>query len=459
MAFDYDFLVIGGGSGGLAASKQAASYGKSVAIIEQEAYGGTCANRGCVPKKLIVYAADVALEMQGAAAFGWLQTNLSLQWSHLTQAIQAHVDQIGQSIASSLREKGIDVLRGRARFEDPHTIVLEGTSSREDGARRLTAETIVIAVGGRPSRLGIPGADYALVSDDMFTLPDRPQRLAVMGGGYIGVEFSSMLSAFGSEVTLLDPSSLILSGFDHTLRQTLQAALCDRGIKILGETVAKSIEKTDSGFVLNLKSERDDRPSTIEVDQVLMAVGRQPHLEALGLDKAGVEIKDGAIAVDDYSQTTQAHVYAVGDCTNRLPLTPVAIAEGEAVARTVYGEEPVQVDYQWVPSAVFARPESASVGLTESDARQKFGDGGIEVKTTQFQPLKHQFTETGSPTLIKLVADRLTQRVLGLHMVGDHAAEIVQTAAIAIKDGITCDKISQTIGIHPSTGEELLDLV
>ncbi|MGF1516112.1 MAG: glutathione-disulfide reductase [Elainellaceae cyanobacterium] len=455
MTFDYDFLVIGGGSGGLAASKQAASYGKRTAIVEQAAYGGTCANRGCIPKKLIVYAADVALEMQSAAAFGWQQTDLSVHWSQLTQAIQNHVDRIGSSIASSLQEKGVDTLRGHAYFKGPHTICLEA----EDGDRTITAETIVIAVGGRPTRLDIPGADYAIVSDDMFTLAERPQRFAVMGGGYIGVEFSSMLAAFGSEVTILDPSPLILSGFDQSLRQALQTALCDRGINVLAETVAESLEKTGSGIVLNLKSDLEGRPSTVEVDKVLMAVGRQPNVASLSLEKAGVELKDGAIAVDDYSQTSQTNIYAIGDCTSRLPLTPVAIAEGKAVAHTVYGDEAVQVDYQWVPSAVFARPESAAVGLTEADAKQKFGDSQIEVATTQFQPLKQQFSGEGSPALIKVVSDGVTQRVLGLHIVGEHAAEIVQAAAIAVKHGVTCDEIRQTIGIHPSTGEELLDLL
>ncbi len=455
MALDYDFLVIGGGSGGLAASKQAASYGKRTAIVEQTAYGGTCANRGCIPKKLIVYAADIALEMQSAAAFGWQQTSLSLQWPKLTEAIQVHVDQIGQSIASSLEEKGIDTIRGQAHFADPHTVIVEG----DEGRREITAETIVIAVGGRPNRLDIPGADHALVSSDMFTLPERPQRLAVMGGGYIGVEFASMLAAFGTQVTLLDPSGLILSGFDQTLQQSLQTALCDRGITILGETTAKSIEKTSSGLMLSLKSELDGRPGQLEVDQVLMAVGRHPYLKPLNLEKANVETKEGAIAVDDYSQTSQDNIYAVGDCTNRLPLTPVAIAEGEAVARTCYGGEPVQVDYQWVPSAVFARPELAAVGLTEAEAKKKFGDSGIEVVLTRFQPLKQQFSGEGAPAVIKLVTDSVTQRVLGLHMLGEHAAEVVQAAAIAIKQGVTAEQLSQTIGIHPSTGEELLDLV
>ncbi|MEO0406802.1 MAG: glutathione-disulfide reductase [Cyanobacteria bacterium P01_A01_bin.135] len=454
MAFDYDVLVIGGGSGGMAASKRATVYGKRAAIVEQADFGGTCANRGCIPKKLIVYAADVALTLKSAGAFGWESATPELQWSTLTQRIQSHVGSIQQSIASSLKEKGVTLLRGRAHLKDLHTVILEGDQPQE-----VTAETIILAVGGKPNRLDIPGAEHALVSSDMFTLKQRPQRFAVMGGGYIGVEFSSMLAALGSEVTVIEPSGLILSGFDHSLRQALQTALCDRGIQILPETVAKSIEKTGDGLVLSLKSDRGGLPDTLAVDQVLMAVGRHPNIESLGLEAAGVEVKEGAIAVDDYSQTTQENIYAVGDCTDRLPLTPAAIAEGKAVIDTLYGDEPVQVEYQWIPSAVFARPESATVGLTESEARKKFGDEGIKVFSTQFQPLKHQFTESGAPVLLKLIIDSVTKRVLGCHMMGEHAADTIQAAAIAIKDGITSDKIGATIGIHPTTAEELLDLI
>ncbi|MGB3612827.1 MAG: glutathione-disulfide reductase [Elainellaceae cyanobacterium] len=456
MTFDYDLLVIGGGSGGMAASKKAAAYGKRTAIVEQTAYGGTCVNRGCIPKKLMVYAADIALAQTAASAFGWEGSTLTLNWATLIAKIQGHVKSLEQTIASSLREAGVVTIQGHAQFKDPHTLLVKSDSGE---LKHITAAAIVLAVGGRPNRLDMPGADHTIVSSDMFTLPECPRRLAVMGGGYIGVEFSSILAALGTEVTLLDPSSLILSGFDQTLRQGLQTALCDRGITVLSKTTAKSIEKTDSGLVVHVESDLDGRPSQIEVDQVLMAVGRQPNVESLNLGAAGVELEDGAIAVDAYSQTTQDHIYAVGDCTNRLPLTPVAIAEGKAAVDALFGDSPVQVEYQWVPSAVFARPELASVGLIESEAKEKFGDDGIDVVTAQFQPLQHQFTDEGAPALLKLVADRVTRRVLGVHMMGEHAADIVQTAAIAVKSGITCEEIGKTIPIHPTTAEELLDIL
>jgi len=455
MAFDYDLLVIGGGSGGMAAAKKAASYGKRTAIVEQKAYGGTCVNRGCIPKKLMVYAADIALAQASASAFGWEGSGLTLNWATLIAQVQNHVQSLEQTVASSLDKAGVTTIRGQAQFKEPHTILIQGEAGE---SRRITAESIILAVGGRPSRIDMPGADYAMVSRDMFTLPERPQRLAVMGGGYIGVEFSSIFAALGTEVTLLDPSSLVLSGFDQSLRQGLQAALCDRGITVLSETTAKSIEKVDGGLVVHLESDLDGRPNEIAVDQVLMAVGRQPNVDALNLEQVGVKLDEGAIAVDAYSQTTQGHIYAVGDCTNRLPLTPVAIAEGEAAVDTMFGGDSIQVDYQWVPSAVFARPELASVGLTESQARDKFGDDGTTVTTAQFQPLQHQFTGKGAPALLKIVADKVTRRLLGVHMMGEHAADVVQTAAIALKAGITCDDIDQTIPIHPTTAEELLDI-
>ena len=455
MAFDYDILVIGGGSGGMAASKRATTYGKRVAVVEQTSYGGTCANRGCIPKKLMVYAADIALSWQSAPAFGWDAPSPTLQWSKLTERIQSHIDSIQQSIASSLKEAGVVVLRGHARLKDPHTVIVSGDAEVQE----ITAETIILAVGGKPNRLDIPGADHAIVSSDMFTLEARPERFAVIGGGYIGVEFSSMLAALGAKVTILDNSPLILSGFDDGLRQALQTALCDRGIQVLPETTAKAIEKTNSGLQLSLKSDRDGLPTSVTVDKVLMAVGRKPNIESLGLEAAGVDTKDGAIAVNDYSQTSQDNIYAVGDCTNRLPLTPAAIAEGKAVIDTLYGDDPLQVDYQWIPSAVFARPESAAVGLTETEAQEKFGADGIRILSTRFQPLKHQFTDSGAPVLLKLIVDSVTDRVLGLHMMGEHAADTVQAAAIAIKNGITADKLGETVGIHPTTAEELLDLV
>jgi len=443
MSFDYDLLVIGTGSGGSATAKQAASYGKRVAIAEQETIGGTCVNRGCIPKKFIVYAADFALQNQVAFNYGWDNVGGTFNWSRLIKAVQKQVEKRNNSYKQQFQKAGIELLKGKATFIDSHTV--------EIGDRTFTADKIVIAVGGHPNKPDLPGIEYAITSREMFQLPQLPKRLAIIGGGYIGVEFSSMMNAFGVEVTLMDNDKLILSGFDNDIRSGVQTGLIERKIKFLPKTTAEEIKKTSQGLQLVLSSD-----SKITVDTVLFATGRSPNTEDLGLEKAGVETSDkGAVVVDDYSRTTQSNIFAVGDCTSRIPLTPVARAEGKAVANTLFGEV-TKLDYNYIPSAVFARPEAATVGMSETKAREKFGDE-IQIHRTEFEPLFESMTERNDQVMMKIVTDSKSC-ILGAHMVGENAADIIQSLAVAIKKGITKQELDATISIHPTTGEEFLML-
>ena len=447
MSYDYDLFVIGAGSGGVAASKRAAAHGVRVAVAEQEAIGGTCVNRGCIPKKLIVYAADFALQNQVAHSYGWSDFHCHFDWSRFIAAVHQQVESLNQSYHKTFQKAGIELIRGNATFVDPHTVEIDG--------RKVTSDKILIAVGGHPIKPDIPGIEHAITSDDMFHLQQLPKRLAIVGGGYIGVEFSSMMNALGVSVTLMDTDSLILSGFDEEIRSAVQKGLILRGIRFLGNTTAKKIEQGSEG--LQLTKSCDDG-ETITVDTILVATGRAPNTKSLGLDSAGVEVGEkGAIAVDEYSRTTQDNIFAVGDCTNRVPLTPVARAEGRAFADTVFGDKQKKVDYEYFTSAVFARPEAATVGMTETKAREKFGES-VQCHHTEFEPLFHSLTEQNNQTMMKLVVDGDSDRVLGAHMVGEHAAEIIQSLAVAIRKGVTKQDLDDTIGIHPTTGEEFLNM-
>jgi len=443
MSFDYDLFVIGTGSGGSATAKQAASYGKRVATCEQETIGGTCLNRGCIPKKFIVYAADFALNNQVASSYGWDNIGGTFDWSRLIKAVQKQIEQRNNSYKQQFQKASIELLKGKATLIDPHTIEIDD--------RTITSENIVIAAGGHPNKPDLPGIEHAITSREMFQLPQLPKRLAIVGGGYIGVEFSSMMNAFGVEVTLMDNDELILSGFDDDIRSGVQNGLCDRGIKFLPKTTVKEIKKTSQGLQLILSSD-----SKITVDTILFATGRSPNTKDLGLENAGVEVSNkGAVVVDEYSRTTQKNIFAVGDCTSRIPLTPVARSEGKAVANTLFGEV-TKLDYDYVPSAVFSRPEAATVGMSETKARDKFGDE-VEIHRTEFEPLFESMTERNDQVMMKIVTDSKS-RILGAHMVGENAADIVQSLAVAIKKGITKQELDSTIGIHPTTGEEFLTL-
>ncbi|WP_298906102.1 glutathione-disulfide reductase [uncultured Nostoc sp.] len=447
MTFDYDLFVIGAGPGGLAAAKKAASYGVRVAVAEQEAIGGTCVNRGCIPKKLIVYAADFALQNQIAQSYGWSDCETYFDWTLFIKSVHQHIDKINQSYFQQLHKAGIELISEYATFIDTHTINIDG--------RKVTADKILIAVGGQPLKPQIPGIEYAITSREMFQLPYLPKRLAVIGGGYIGIEFSSMMHAFGCEVTVIEKDEMILSGFDNDIRSAVQQGLIKRGIKLFTNSASQEIKFSEEGLLLTITGENRE---IIIADTILVATGYAPNTKNLDLENAHVELgEDGAIKVDEYSRTSQENIFAVGDCTSRLQLSPVAKAEGIAFADTVFGNKPQKLNYDYVPTAVFCRPEAASVGMTEAKAREKFGES-VQCYCTQFQPLLYQLIEQNEPTTMKIVLNGDSGQVLGAHMVGEHAADIIQSLGVAIRKGITKEDLDETIAIHPTTGEEFLSL-
>lgn len=447
MTFDYDLFVIGAGPGGLAAAKKAASYGVRVAIAEREALGGTCVNRGCVPKKLIVCAADFALHNKMAYSYGWSDCPTYFDWTLFIKSVYKHVDSINESYFQQLQKAGIEIISERASFIDAHTISV--------GGRQVTADKILIAVGGQPLKPNIPGIEYAITSREMFQLPYLPKRLTIIGGGYIGVEFSSMMHAFGCQVTLIEKEKMILSGFDDDIRSNVQQALNKRGIKLFTNTTVQKIKYSEECLLLTINSESRE---IVAADTILVATGYAPNTKNLGLENAHVEVGEhGAIKVDEQSRTNQENIFAVGDCTSRIQLSPVAKAEGIAFADTVFGNKPQKLNYDYVPSAVFCRPEAASVGMTEAKAREKFGES-VKCYYSEFQPLFYQLTEKDKQASIKLVVNGDSEEVLGAHMVGENAADIIQSLGVAIRKGITKQDLDETIGIHPTAGEEFFSL-
>lgn len=445
MTYDYDLIVIGAGPGGLAAAKRAAKYGARVAIAESSHLGGTCANLGCIPKKLMVYAADFPTLFAAAQGYGWSKSQSQFHWQHFVAARDRELDRLRRSQQQSLSDAGITIFRGRAVFLDEHT--LEVTDCK------VTADKILVAVGGKPTKPNIPGVEHAITSDQMFSLKQLPQRIAMLGGGYIGVEFASILRGFGAEVFLLNREKCILTGFDDTLSEAVREGLAKRGIQCLCDTTIEAITSTSEGLHLALSESAEP----ITVDAVLCAIGRVANLEDLGLEQIGIELHQKAIAVDAHSRTSQPHIFAVGDCTNRKQLTPVARAEGRAFADTQFGDYSWTVDYDSVPSAVCSRPEAAAIGLTEAQAREQLGDS-VSCFQSEFKPLFHSLSGEKTTMLVKLVVNRENDRVIGLHIVGDNAAEIIQGFVLAMQKGVTKADFDRTIGIHPSSAEELFTI-
>ena len=446
MTYDYDLFVIGAGSGGLASSKRAASYGAKVAIAENDLVGGTCVIRGCVPKKLMVYASTFSHLYEDANGYGWSAVESSFDWEKLVTTVDTEVRRLSKLHISFLEKAGVELISGYAKFIDPHTV--------EVGDQKITAAKILIAVGGEAHRIEIPGIEHAITSREIFLLKEQPKRLAILGGGYIGVEFACIMNGLGSQVTQIIRRDRILHYFDEELRTNVQEGMVKHGINFVTGSSIAQIEKTPEGLKLTLSGESEE---TLTVDALLCATGRLPNLEKLGLENAGVETEKGAIVVTKDSRTSQPHIFAVGDCTNRINLTPIAIAEGRAFADTEFGNDPRAISYENVASAVFSQPEAATVGLTEEQARSKFPDS-IKCYTAKFRPMFHALTGADEKTFVKLVVETNTDRVLGVHMVGKDAGEIIQGMVIAVNMGATKKDFDVTIGIHPSTAEEFVTL-
>lgn len=445
-ATDYDLFVIGGGSGGVRAARISAGYGAKVAIAECDRFGGTCVIRGCVPKKLFVYASRFADEFEDAAGYGWTVGETRFDWATLIANKDREISRLEGLYRTNLEAKGVTTVPLRAQLDGPGAVRLA------DGTR-LTARTILIATGGRPSRYGdIPGAGHIVTSNEIFDLKSLPKRILVCGGGYIAVEFASMFAGLGVATTLLHRRSKVLRGFDEDLRDGLMEALSSRGITLIMEDELVGVAECPGGFNCVLRS-----GGRFETDLVLSAIGREPATWDLGLETAGVRTgARGEIIVDSYSETTAPSVYAVGDVTDRINLTPVAIREGHAFADTVFGGRPTQVDHGNIPTAVFTTPELATVGLSEEDARAQGFE--IDLYKSRFRPMRHTLSGRAERMLMKLVVDRATDRVLGCHVLGPDAAEIIQMAGIAVVLGARKADFDATVALHPSVAEEMVTM-
>lgn len=442
--YDFDLFTIGAGSGGVAGSRRAASYGARVAICESRRVGGTCVLRGCVPKKLLVYGSHFAEELEDARGFGWTIGEHRVDWAKLIETKNRELDRLNGIYIRMLRDAGTHLIEGRAKLVDAHTVEVNGA--------RHTAKTILIATGSRPVRPEIPGADLGISSDEALDLPYVPKRVLVVGGGYIAVEFAGIWRAVGADVTMAIRGDNVLRGFDVDVRECVTEGLTKRGVRVLRETVVRSIEKCEGGLSVRLAG-----GEMLETDVVLFATGRTPNSENLGLEQVGVRVdKLGAIEVNSSSQTNVPSIYAVGDVTNRINLTPVAIAEARAVAETLFHDNPMEMNHENVPSAVFCQPPVGSVGLTESQARGKYGK--VDVYRARFRPMKHTLSGRDERTMMKLIVDRATNKVVGAHMVGSDAPEIIQGVAIAVQCGATKAQFDRTVGIHPTAAEEFVTM-
>ncbi len=446
MSFDYDLFVIGAGPGGVSAARQAAAHGVRVLISERDQVGGTCVMHGCIPEKLMAYAASFSHVFEDADEYGWDKVSDRINWHKFIAAKDRAIKHLSNLHIQHLKEAGVGLIYGQTKFLDSHTL--------DVGGRQITANKILIAVGGEAVKPEIPGIEYAITTRQMFEIKQQPEHIAIIGSDQIAVKFAGSLNGLISKVTLIVPEECILPGRDGDIRATVQETMEKNGIQIFCNTVVDKIEKFQDSLCLSLLGNKQD---TITVNTVLCAIGRVSNLSGLDLEKAGVQVKQGAIAVDEYSRTNQSNIFAVGDCTNRSHWTPVAIATGRAFTDTVFGNHPRTVNLECIPSVLSSRPEAATVGLTEAQAREKFGES-IHCYSQRFQPLFDAIAEPEQKTLIKLVVDSESDRVLGAHMVGEYAAEIIQCLGLAIRTGITKKDFDATIGIHPSAAEEFFTL-
>ena len=446
MTYDVDLFVIGAGSGGTRAARIAAGYGAKVMVAEEFRVGGTCVIRGCVPKKLMVYASRFTDAFAEAPGFGWDVQPASFHWRRFVDAKEKEITRLSAVYMANLGKAGVEVVGTRATIADPHTVVLG------DG-RRVTAGTILVATGGVPVlNPDIPGKEYAVTSNEIFDLPEFPKRMLVVGGGYIAVEFASIFTRLGSAVTLAVRSENVLRGFDDDMRAGVRDALEASGVAFRFNCLPTRIDKEGGGFRVAMSD-----GSTLDVDQVLFGTGRDPHTAGLGLENAGVTLgPKGAIPVDDYSQTNVPSIYAVGDVTDRVALTPVAIREGHAFADTVFGKKKVCVDHSKIATAVFTTPEIGTVGLSEADARALVPR--VDVYAATFRAMKATLSGRSEMTIMKIVVDADTDKVLGVHILGEGAGEMAQILGIVVKMGGTKADFDETVAVHPTAAEELVTL-
>jgi glutathione reductase (NADPH) len=444
--YDVDLFVIGGGSGGVRAARIAAEHGARVMVAEEYRLGGTCVIRGCVPKKLLVYASRFHGEFEDAAGFGWTVGQMSFDWTTLIANKDREIARLEAAYGATLSRAGVKVVKARATLVDAHTIHLSN-------GEHVRAAYVLIATGGTPGYGNpIPGLEHAISSNEAFHLAEFPRRVVVQGGGYIAVEFAGIFAGLGSHVTLVYRGENILRGFDDDVRQHLRVEMEARGIRVVTGRTITAIEQAGSHYSVHISD-----GNCVPADRVMFATGRFPNVAKLGLDAAGVETaKDGSVIVDDHSRTSVPNIYAVGDVTNRVNLTPIAIREGHAFADTVFGGKPTMVDHSNVPTAVFSEPEVGTVGLTEAEARARLSQ--TDIYKAMFKPMKATLSGRATSVLMKLVVDGSTDRVVGCHVVGEGAAEIAQIAAVAVKMGARKADFDATIALHPTASEELVTM-
>ena len=445
--FDTDLFVIGGGSGGVRAARIAALHGARVMIAEEYRMGGTCVIRGCVPKKLLVYASHIHQEIEDAAGFGWTIPQASFDWPTLIANKDKEIARLEAAYTANVEKSGARVLKTRAVFEDAHTLCLAT-------GEKVRAKYVLIATGGAPNHgEAIPGIEHVISSNEAFHLPKLPRRILIQGGGYIALEFACIFAGFGSDVTVVYRGDNVLRGFDEDVRAHVRSEMEKEGITILTGCTVRKVDRHGNDFTSHLSN-----GSSIGSDQVMFAIGRHPNVANLGLEKAGVSINpnNGGIAVDSFSRSSVPHIYAIGDVTHRHNLTPVAIREGHAFADTVFGKRQVRVDHADIPTAVFCQPEVGTVGLTEAQARAEFSR--VDIYKATFRPMKATMSGRDTRMLMKLVVDAATDRVVGCHIVGDGAAEMVQLLGIAVKMKATKADFDATMALHPTAAEELVTM-
>ena len=445
--YDYDLFVIGAGSGGVRAGRLAAQLGQRVAVAEESKPGGTCVVRGCVPKKYLVYGAEYGEAIKGAQKYGWSVGDVSFNWASLRDSIQTEVNRLSGIYSNILEKNGATLFRERAEFVDKHTVKLTNSG------KTVTAKTILIAVGGRPWMPEIKGYEHAIMSDDAFLLDALPERALIIGGGYIASEFAGIFAGMGVKTVQAYRGSTLLNGFDPEVRVEAGIVQENNGIDTRFNISPKEIKKSTGGYIVTF-----DDGSKIGTDLVFMATGRKPHTSGLGLEKAGIEVdKNGAVKVDKYSKTTANNVYAVGDVTNRVNLTPVAIREGAAFVETVFKNNKTAYDHTQIASAVFTRPPIGVVGYSEPEARQTFKDD-ITVYTTSFRPMKNVLADKPQKCFMKLITQGEDEVVIGIHIVGDDSPEIIQALGICVKAGLTKKQFDETCAVHPTLAEEIVTL-
>ena len=444
MAFDYDLFVIGGGSGGVRAARVAAQAGASVALAEEDRYGGTCVIRGCVPKKLMVFASEYPGHIADAQAYGWTVHAGGFDWQGFRAKLHAELDRLERVYRNILGNNGVETYDSRARIADPHTVELA------DGTRK-TARHILVATGGWPVRPDLPGAEHALTSNEIFHLDTLPKSILIVGGGYIACEFAGILNGLGCEVTHYYRGAQILRGFDEEARGLISEEMIQSGIDLHLGTNILTMEPVEGGFRVKATN------GTERVfEQVMFATGRAPNTAGIGLEEAGVQLgRNGEILVDEYSQTTVPSIYAIGDVTDRVNLTPVAIREGMAFVETVFNGNPTPVDHALIPTAIFTQPEFGTVGLSEEAARER---EPVEIYCTSFKPMQQAFAGRAARVLMKLVVSRETRKVLGCHIVAPGAGEMIQLAGIAVKMGATKEDFDRTVAVHPTMSEEIVTM-